>query len=587
MKTCPACSKPNNPQARFCQQCGQSLLTTASATGPLPVGTMVESYKIIQQLGRGGMGAVYLVKDTQTFNKPYALKEMLDRFTNPQERAEALQLFEEEARTLVRLNHPNLPHVTRYFPYNQRQYLLMEYIEGQTLEELLLKNNGPLPELEVGRLVLQLCNVLTYLHQQTPPIIFRDLKPANIMLKKDGVVKLIDFGIARMFDPNKTTDTLKMGSVGYAPPEQYGGKGQTDPRSDVYALGATMHQLLTGHNPSTMPFVFNHPRQLNPKLSVTMDKIIMKAVDMNPNQRYQSIQALRVKLKRWELTRDFVTNVVIILLGIDVAVVIFACGLCPLLGLRYSIGSFPPEATPTLIMPTADFVIPTPTPIAEAPTPTFTLVAEIPGETPTQPPANQPPVGQPTAFATSTPLPTFTAAAIQALSSPTPRPTTVGGGTAVPLPTVTLPLPIQSISAPQPIAPTAGTVIQEKTGGSFKWRWEGQLEANQGFELLIWYGEEPHYGAYGPNEFQGIVQKPTGNDPIYSANLIIDGADSIQRNGARDYDWSVVVVQLEPYQRIGAEGNPLTFTYARAGGSSDGGGDGGGGGNSGGPNLEN
>jgi serine/threonine-protein kinase len=554
---------------------------------------VVESYKVLALLGQGGMGAVYLVEDTQTFNKRYALKELLDYFTNPQEQAEALQLFGEEARTLVHLSHLHLPQVTRYFSHNRRQYLLMEYIEGQTLEQLLLQNNRPLPEAEVKGWVLQLCNVLTYLHQQKPPIIFRDLKPANIMLNKDGVIKLIDFGIARMFDPKKTTDTLKMGSVGYASPEQHAGQGQTDARSDVYSLGATMHHLLTGHSPTVRPFAFQQPRQLNPKLSSRISQVIMKAVQMDPDQRYQTVQSLRAELEGpFDRIPPIVLGIMTMLFGLIVMAMVG--------GLTWTLLSPPAPVMGGVAtaLPTANFV--TATPIVATTTPIPVVVAT----TESQPVATQPLANQVTPFATATPLPTFTAAAIAALPSPillptsTPLPAIAATPTPLPPPpsatpneratmTPTPPLQAQSITPPQPKKPFAGMVVSEGIDGSFEWSWGSQLLPNQGFEIRIWQGDEEHYGAYGAIELQRVIRtEQRNNETIYLADIRVESAYSIQQHGSGEYTWSVAVVQLEPYQRIGAEGPALTFTYAQAGGGGGGKKDTGGGGG-GGPNLDN
>jgi hypothetical protein len=147
--------------------------------------------------------------------------------------------------------------------------------------------------------------VLEYLHSQTPPVIFRDMKPSNVILTPEGDIKLIDFGVARLFDPTKRTDTLKMGTAGYAPPEQYAGQGQTTPRSDVYALGATLHELLTGDDPTVHPFVFTAPRQLNSGVPPSLSEAVMRAVSMDPNDRFPSASAMREVLKKSTQPRRF------------------------------------------------------------------------------------------------------------------------------------------------------------------------------------------------------------------------------------------------------------------------------------------
>jgi hypothetical protein len=173
----------------------------------------------------------------------------------------------------------------------------MEFVDGQTLEELVVDLGRPLPPDTVLRLGVALCTVLDYLHSRTPPIIFRDLKPGNIMLDRDGAVKLIDFGIARVFTPGKSRDTTNLGTKGYAAPEQYG-KGQTDARSDVYALGATLHFLLTGRDPADEPFNFPPARRLNPDVSPALEAVVARAVSASAADRWPSAREMRRALTR-------------------------------------------------------------------------------------------------------------------------------------------------------------------------------------------------------------------------------------------------------------------------------------------------
>ncbi|MCA9781905.1 MAG: serine/threonine protein kinase, partial [Candidatus Eremiobacteraeota bacterium] len=200
-----------------------------------------------------------------------------------------------EAQLLAQLDHANLPKVIDSFSERNRHYLVMEYVPGKTLEKRLAEAGGALPEREVYGYAVQLCDVLDYLHRQQPPIIFRDLKPANIMLKPDGRVKLIDFGIARHFKPGQSNDTQAMGTPGYAAPEQYG-KGQSDARTDIYALGATLHHAITGRDPGQEPFNFPAVRALNRTASAPFEAAIMKAVKIDRGQRWTSIAALRAGL---------------------------------------------------------------------------------------------------------------------------------------------------------------------------------------------------------------------------------------------------------------------------------------------------
>jgi len=252
-------------------------------------------YRVLSLVGQGGMGAVYLVEDVHVFGKRWALKELLDTQLPPAERPQALQQFAAEARLLVQLNHPNLPQIADFFSEGGRQYLLMEYVDGETLEDILGKASGFLPEAQVLEWAIQLCDVLTYLHGQNPPVIFRDLKPDNIMLARTGVLKLIDFGIARFFKPGQTRDTRNLGTPGFAAPEQYG-KGQTDARSDIYSLGVTLHRLLTRHDPATQLFALPSCRSLNSSVSPQFEAVIAKATQKDPGQRYQTAAEMKQAL---------------------------------------------------------------------------------------------------------------------------------------------------------------------------------------------------------------------------------------------------------------------------------------------------
>lgn len=268
------------------------------ATRTNGLGRMLDGrYHLTSLLGQGGIGSVYLAEDTQLFDRPVAVKELIEQFATEEERAEAIRRFTQEARMLVSLSHPNLPDVRSYFAEDGRHYLVMEYIEGQTLLELLAQANGVLPPATVLEWGRQICEVLAYLHGRTPPVIFRDLKPSNIMLDRHGRIKLIDFGTARLFDTSKHTDTLKMGSIGYAPPEQYQGQGQTSPQTDIYAMGVTLHQLLTNQDPSARPFVFTPPSLLRPEISEAASRAVMRAVNLDPAQRFASVAEMRHALE--------------------------------------------------------------------------------------------------------------------------------------------------------------------------------------------------------------------------------------------------------------------------------------------------
>jgi serine/threonine protein kinase len=245
---------------------------------------------IIRTIGQGGMAAVYQAKDLKQ-NTPCAIKEMSLASIPVHEHGQAIQNFLAEATILSRLNHPNLPAFTDFFSAGSRHFLVMEYIEGHTLEELLEHNGGPFSERRVLGWARQLCDVLEYLHSQQPPIIFRDLKPGNIMLRHDGRIKLIDFGIARIFRRSRTHDTQMLGTPGFAPPEQYG-TAQTNERSDIYSLAMSLFQLMT-NTLAEEGFGLLDVRSVNPAISPTVAHALEKATEPNAENRYESIAVFR------------------------------------------------------------------------------------------------------------------------------------------------------------------------------------------------------------------------------------------------------------------------------------------------------
>ena len=287
MTTCPTCGFGQNPaQSGYCLQCRTPL--PGLGTGQLPPQSVVNGrYTILRRVGQGGMGAVYQVVDQRFPGKTWALKELADAaLGSPAERAQAVAAFRQEATLLATLRHPNLPQVSDYFTDGGRHYLVMDFVEGETLERM-LSRGAPLPEPQVLDYAIQLCGVLGYLHSRAQPLIFRDLKPGNVMITPQGQVKLIDFGIARLFKPGQQSDTIIIGTHGYAPPEQYG-RGQTDARSDIYSLGVTLHHLLTGHDPLLTPFQLPPARRVNPAVSPHVEAAILRATAHDPALRFPS-----------------------------------------------------------------------------------------------------------------------------------------------------------------------------------------------------------------------------------------------------------------------------------------------------------
>ncbi len=236
------------------------------------------------------MGAVYKARDLKR-QTICAVKEMSLSMVPADERQQAIQNFKDEAKMLWGLNHPNLPSFSGFFTENQRYFMVMEYVDGSTLEDMLERNNGPFPERRVLGWARQLCDVLEYLHSQNPPIIFRDMKPGNIMLMRTGRIKLIDFGIARFFRPASGQDTQLLGTPGFAPPEQYG-KAQTDERADIYSLAMTIFQLMT-NTLSETGFGLKDVRATNPRISPSVARALEKATALEPEDRYNTVATFR------------------------------------------------------------------------------------------------------------------------------------------------------------------------------------------------------------------------------------------------------------------------------------------------------
>lgn len=286
MIICPVCKAENLDFDSFCKDCGSNI---GGTTGNLSTGAVLqERYQIVKVIGRGGMGAVYLALDLRLNKRYVAVKEMSTRAISSGNIQDAVEAFKKEAAILSNLKHPFLPAISDFFSEGESKwYLVMDYIDGENLATV-LKKNGKIPQDKVMTWARELGNILDYLHGQKPPIIFRDLKPSNIMLTNDGKLKLIDFGIARHFKPEVAVDTTIYGSSGFAPPEQYGQK-QTDIRSDIYSLAATLHYLLTGIDPSANPFKFEPPSKMVP-VYPELEAAIMKSLSFEPEQRPASIK---------------------------------------------------------------------------------------------------------------------------------------------------------------------------------------------------------------------------------------------------------------------------------------------------------
>ena len=262
----------------------------------LPIGSVVEGkYKILNKVGQGGMSVVYLAMNERA-NKQWAIKEV--RKDGVQDYEVVRRGLAVETDMLKRLQHDNLPGIIDVIDNEETFLIVMDYIEGNPLSKT-LKEFGAQPQEDVIRWAKQLCDVLGYLHAQKPPIIYRDMKPSNVMLKPDGKIMLIDFGAAREFKGSSIEDTNCLGTRGYAAPEQYGGRGQTDARTDIYCLGATMYHLVTGHNPGEPPYQMYPIQKWNPDLSSGLEEIILKCTRENPDERYQSCAELMYDLEHY------------------------------------------------------------------------------------------------------------------------------------------------------------------------------------------------------------------------------------------------------------------------------------------------
>jgi eukaryotic-like serine/threonine-protein kinase len=275
------------------QHITSSLRQSTGGTASLVVGTTLENrYLVMRVLGSGGMSWVYQARDMRfpSVTRLVAVKEMLNSSKDPAIRDAAVQNFEREANLLATLNHPAIPRIYDYFTIGERSFLVMEFIDGKDLEATLAEAPDFLPVEKVVRWGIDLCNVIHYLHNHQPPVVFRDIKPSNIMTDEHGNVRLVDFGIAKLFEPEHKGTMI--GTEGYSPPEQY--RGEAGPISDIYALGASLHHLLTKRDPRIEPpFSWgDRPmRALNPNVPEELDRVIMKSLAYEPTQRFPDMKS--------------------------------------------------------------------------------------------------------------------------------------------------------------------------------------------------------------------------------------------------------------------------------------------------------
>jgi len=267
-------------------------------------GTIGGRYNVIDKPAEGGMSVVWLVRDSR-LEKLWAIKEIKKNASDATHRVD-VDLMRKEANIMKNLDHPNIVHVVDIIEESGALYVVMDYVPGKDLAKTMRENRAALgtgvyayPQADVIDWGIQLCDALGYLHSQNPPVIYRDMKPGNVMLQDDGSVKIIDFGIAREFKSNQSLDTRPLGTRGYASPEAAEKVSQTDARSDVYSLGVTLFHLVTGHSPMEYITQPNLPpiRQLDPSLSPALEASIIRATQWDPNARQQSMNELRYELE--------------------------------------------------------------------------------------------------------------------------------------------------------------------------------------------------------------------------------------------------------------------------------------------------
>jgi outer membrane protein assembly factor BamB len=279
-------------------------------SGLQPGATLQNRYLIQGVLGVGGMGSVYRARDLRFPNvtKLVAVKEILNLAPDPSIREMIVKTFEREANILATLNHPSIPQIFDYFSQGDRSFLVQEYIEGKDLEALLIDTPNLIPGETVSDWAMQLCDVLSHLHNHKPePIVFRDMKPSNVMLDQHNRIRLIDFGIARGFSTGEKGTMI--GTEGYSPPEQY--RGEASPAADIYALGATLHHLLSKQDPRTEPpfsFAERPIRKINPSVTNELEAIINTALNYNPAERFSSARAMKEALVSLHRARTGMLN---------------------------------------------------------------------------------------------------------------------------------------------------------------------------------------------------------------------------------------------------------------------------------------
>lgn len=506
----------------------------------MAIGTVLQDrYEILGLLGKGGMGTVYQARDRR-LDRLCAVK--LAAQTSP----EAEARFRREAALLANLHHPNLPRVTDYFSEGDRYYLVMDYVQGADLSQIVSKS-GPLAENRVLAWMPQIFDALHYLHAQQPgPVIHRDIKPSNIKLTPSGQVMLVDFGLAKVYEPGlDTLGAAKAISPGFSPPEQYGGE-QTDARSDIYSLGATLYYLLTGQPPQvsikrlTEDVRLVPPRNLNPDISDTMGRVILKALELRPKDRFQSVSEMRTALlgsgapKALADRLSWPMGSFMVYAALAAAVLFIVTAL--------TLGVLPPRR-PVAATPTAQVILTTtrvlpgtalsPTTVEASLTPLTATVGHpqpIPTSTATmsrKPAWTLSPTMTPYIAATTPPAPTSTLAPL-ATVSPT--------GTPAPVATsrVPSPSPSQAIyQAPMLLQPPNGIPPHPAGTFTFVWHGIGPLAGEEWYRVEVWKDGAPVVLFWSQAE-QYEVEKLIQGDGHYNWRV------SIVRRRAGEVDTAAV-----------------------------------------------
>lgn len=283
-----------------CEKCGKKNYENDykySSNANLEQGSVLnDKYELLKKIGRGGLSTIYLARDIR-LNKMWAVKIVKDK--NNTQSNTIFNSAIQEAKMMKSFNHSAIPNVVDIIAQQNYVAIVMDYVEGETLESI-VKEYGAQPVEKVVDWAKQICDVLSYLYNLNPPHIYRDMKPSNVILQLNGSIKIVDFGLMRTYKSNQLEDTCNLGTLGYAAPDHFGGNGQTDPCSDIYTIGVTMHRLLTAFDPTIPPYEILPIRKINPDLPGSLEYIISKCTELDRNKRYQTCVELLNDLNRYD-----------------------------------------------------------------------------------------------------------------------------------------------------------------------------------------------------------------------------------------------------------------------------------------------